>query len=153
VVPARPEHTNVETRFRLQRAEREELARLWRRCKRSPRLSRLLRYLGEKYFQAEIDHFTNTTLPPKFLAAPDGLRRWRDALRGLSPSLRKKLKEFYDTEGKNRSIQLSIPSGTYSLSTRAQMRRLSGAKMEPANGFRQNGDFSGSFEPGRRQIT
>jgi len=38
-----------------QEAEREELVTVAEALSRSPRLSRLLRYLGEKYFQGEID--------------------------------------------------------------------------------------------------
>ena len=38
-----------------QEAEREELDALVEALARSPRLSRLLRYLGEKYFEGEID--------------------------------------------------------------------------------------------------
>jgi hypothetical protein len=132
-------------------AEREELDAVVEALQRSPRLSRLLRYLGEKYFQGEIDQLHEYNIATEvFGRSKTAFDAGEDAIaRVEAHRLRKKLKEFYDTEGKNRSIQLSIPSGTYiPVFTRRADETLSGAKMEPANGFEQNGDFSGSFEPG-----
>lgn len=98
-----------------QEAERAELDTVAEALARSPRLSKLLRYLGEKYFLGETDQLHEYNIATEvfgrssatFDPAEDAIARVE------SHRLRKSLKRFYETEGRNHAIQLSIPSGAY----------------------------------------
>src|SRR5580658_5044950 len=96
-------------------AERAELEAVAEALARSPRLSRLVRYLGEKYFQGESDQLHEYNIATEvFGRSKTAFDAGEDAIaRVEAHRLRKKLKEFYETEGKNHPVQLSIPSGTY----------------------------------------
>ena len=95
--------------------ERAEIATVAEAFVRSPRLAHLLRYMGEKYFRGESDQLKEFNIatevfgrPPNFFNPSD------DAIaRVEAHRLRKRLKEYYDTEGKDHSIHISIPPGTY----------------------------------------
>ena len=131
-----------------QEAEREELVTVAEALSRSPRLSRLLRYLGEKYFQGEIDQLHEYNIATEvFGRSKTAFDAGEDAIaRVEAHRLRKKLKEFYDTEGKNHPIQLSIPSGTYvPVFTRRVDQALSVA--EVPGSIEQNGGFRAASEP------
>ena len=98
-----------------QEAEREELVTVAEALSRSPRLSRLLRYLGEKYFQGEIDQLHEYNIATEvFGRSKTAFDAGEDAIaRVEAHRLRKRLKEFYETEGRDHPLQLSIPSGSY----------------------------------------
>jgi len=131
-------------------AEREELDAVVEALQRSPRLSRLLRYLGEKYFQGEVDQLHEYNIATEvFGRSKTTFDAGEDAIaRVEAHRLRKKLKEFYDSEGKNHCIQLSIPSGTYvPVFTRRTDETPSAATLEPVDPLEQSGDFSADFEP------
>jgi len=98
-----------------QEAQREELDAVAEALARSPRLSRLVRYLGEKYFQGETDQLHEYNIATEvFGRSKTAFDAGEDAIaRVEAHRLRKRLKEFYDNEGKDHPVQLSIPSGTY----------------------------------------
>jgi hypothetical protein len=97
--------------------ERQELIALAAEFERTPRITKLLRYLGEKYFAGETDQLTEYNIaikvfernPSTFIASEDAI------VRVETYRLRKRLKAFYESEGKNHSIHVSIPPGSYSL--------------------------------------
>ena len=97
--------------------ERQELIALAAEFERTPRIAKLLRYLGEKYFAGETDQLTEYNIaikvfernPSTFIASEDAI------VRVETYRLRKRLKAFYESEGKNHSIQVAIPPGSYSL--------------------------------------
>jgi hypothetical protein len=82
---------------------------------RTPRLAKLLRYIGELYFQnlqTEITEFHIATevfgrSQTVFDSSKDSIARV-EAFR-----LRKRLKEFYESEGKDHAISISLPAGSY----------------------------------------
>ena len=97
--------------------ERQELTVLATEFERTPRIVKLLRYLGEKHFAGETNQLTEYNIaikvfernPSTFIASEDAI------VRVETYRLRKKLKAFYESEGKDHSIQVTIPPGSYSL--------------------------------------
>jgi hypothetical protein len=82
---------------------------------RTPRLEQLLRYLAHKYFEGETDQLTEYNIATEvfgrrktnFIASEDAIARVE------THRLRKRLRAFYETEGKDHPIQIVIPPGTY----------------------------------------
>jgi hypothetical protein len=82
---------------------------------RTPRLAKLLRYIGELYFQnrpTEITEFHIATevfgrSQTVFDSSKDSIARVE------AHRLRKRLKEFYESEGKDHAISISLPTGNY----------------------------------------
>jgi hypothetical protein len=96
-------------------AERDELNAVAEALARTPRLSRLVRYLGEKYFAGEIDQLHEYNIATEvFGRSKTTFDAGEDAIaRVEAHRLRKRLKEFYGNDGRDHPVQLSIPSGTY----------------------------------------
>ena len=96
-------------------AERAELDAVAEALARSPRLSRLVRYLGEKYIQGEGDQLHEYNIATEvFGRSKTAFDAGEDAIaRVEAHRLRKRLKDYYESEGKDHAVQLSIPSGTY----------------------------------------
>jgi Malectin domain len=94
--------------------ERAELDAMVERLARSSRLSQLLRYVGEKYFQGESDQIREYDIATGVFGRPLTFDPGQDAIARVEiHRLRKKLKEYYDVEGKDQQIRISIPPGTY----------------------------------------
>jgi hypothetical protein len=106
-----PEISNLSS----QQAERDELDAVVEALAKSPRLSRLLHYLGERYFLGESDQLHEYNIATEvFGRSKTAFDAGEDAIaRVEAHRLRKRLREFYEAEGKSHAIQLSIPSGTY----------------------------------------
>lgn len=96
-------------------AERAELERIAEALARWPRLSQLLRYMGQKFFSGEIDQITEYNIATEVLGRSKTLfNAAEDAIaRVETHRLRKRLSIFYETEGKDHSIQITIPAGSY----------------------------------------
>ena len=82
---------------------------------KSPRLSNLARFLGEKYFLGETDELHEYNIATEvFGRSKTSFDPGEDAIARVEcHRLRKSLKKFYEGDGKNHPLQLSIPSGTY----------------------------------------
>jgi hypothetical protein len=98
-----------------EQAEREELDAVAQALVKSPRLMRLLHYLGEKYFQGEAEHLREYNIATEvFGRSKTAFDAGEDAIaRVEAHRLRKKLKDFYETEGRRHVVRISIPSGSY----------------------------------------
>lgn len=96
-------------------AERAELEEVTRALAKSPRLSRLALYLGEVYLSGKSHEINEYNIATEvFGRSKTSFDAGQDAIaRVEAHRLRKGLKEFYDTKGKNHAIQMSIPVGTY----------------------------------------
>jgi hypothetical protein len=82
--------------------------------KRSPKLSRLLLYLCEKCFQGLAGDITEYGIGIDVLGRDPGFDPQQDALvRVDTHHLRKRLKEYYSTEGSEHQIHIILPSGQY----------------------------------------
>jgi hypothetical protein len=99
----------------FEEVERNELEAVIVHLERTPRLAKLLHYLAQKYFDGETNDLTEYNIATEvfgrkktdFVASEDAIARVE------THRLRKKLKLFYENEGKDHCIQLLIPPGTY----------------------------------------
>jgi len=95
-------------------AERAELAAVVAALERSPRLARLLNFVGQKYLDGQTDQITEYNIATEvFGRAKSSFDSTDSVARTEIYRLRKKLKEFYDTEGKDHRVQILIPFRTY----------------------------------------
>jgi hypothetical protein len=82
--------------------------------KRSPKLSRLLLYLCEKYFQGLGDEITEYGIGIDVLGRDSDFDPQQDALvRVDTHHLRKRLREYYTTAGSEHEIHIILPNGSY----------------------------------------
>jgi hypothetical protein len=96
-------------------AERAELGRVVEALARWPRLSQLLRYMGESFFSGKADNLNEYNIATDVLgrsktvfnAADDAIARVE------THRLRKRLAEFYEKEGRDHPIQVALPPGSY----------------------------------------
>jgi Malectin domain len=96
-------------------AERAELERVVEALAKWPRLSQLLRYMGEKLLAGDVDHLNEYNIATEVLgrsktvfnAAEDAIARVE------AHRLRKRLATFYETEGRDHQIQVTLPAGSY----------------------------------------
>jgi hypothetical protein len=95
--------------------EHRELKAVAAALANSSRLLRLITYIGEKYFGGETDKLHEYGIATEvFGRSKSTFNAGEDAIvRVEAHRLRKRLKEYYENEGKDHPIQLSIPSGTY----------------------------------------
>lgn len=96
-------------------AERAELERVIEALARWPRLSHLLRYIGEKFFSGEADQLTEYNIATEVLGrSKTSFNAGEDAIaRVEAHRLRKRLAAFYAGEGKDHPIQVTLPAGSY----------------------------------------
>jgi hypothetical protein len=95
--------------------ERKEFNAVAAALPQSSRQLRLLNYIGEKYFQGETDKLHEYNIATEvFERSKTTFDPGDDAIvRVEAHRLRKRLKEYYENDGKNNSLRLSIPSGSY----------------------------------------
>jgi Malectin domain len=96
-------------------AERDELERVVEALARWPRLSHLLQYIGEKFFSGDVDQLNEYNIATEVLGRSKTLfNAGEDAIaRVETHRLRKRLAEFYETEGRDHPIQVTLPTGSY----------------------------------------
>ncbi|HTC94930.1 MAG TPA: malectin domain-containing carbohydrate-binding protein [Terriglobales bacterium] len=96
--------------------ERAELAAVLaaETFQRSPKLSRLLSYLCDKYFTGEGDELKEYSIAVEVLGRDSEFDPQLDAaVRVDTHYLRKKLKEYYAKEARDHRIQIVLPKGQY----------------------------------------
>lgn len=95
--------------------EQAELAAVAEALVRSPRLAQLLLYVGEKYFSGEREQLTEYNIATEvFGRSKTAFDSGEDAIaRVESHRLRKRLKEYYEAEGKDHAIHIALPPGSY----------------------------------------
>jgi len=81
----------------------------------SSRLFRLITFIGDKYFKSETDQLHEYNIATEvFGRSKTTFDAGQDAIvRVEAHRLRKRLKEYYESEGKDHHFQLLIPPGTY----------------------------------------
>jgi hypothetical protein len=96
-------------------AERMEFEAVATGLERAPRLSKLFRHLGEKYFSGQIDELTEFNIATEVLGRSKvSFATSDDAIaRVEAHRLRKWLKTYYESKGRDHSIQIVLPPGTY----------------------------------------
>src|SRR2546426_10953853 len=81
---------------------------------RSPRLAHLLKYLCSKYFAGESDQIKEYHIAVEVLDRPESFDPAQDAIARVEVHrLRKRLREYYDTEGIDHPLRIVIPIGQY----------------------------------------
>jgi hypothetical protein len=81
---------------------------------RAPSIARLLSYLCHKYFEGEIGQIKEYTVAVElYERAPDFHSKEDPIVRVEATRLRARLKEYYQTEGKDHPILIGIPLGQY----------------------------------------
>ena len=81
---------------------------------RSPRLARLLQYLCAKYFAGESDQIKEYHIAVEVLERPESFDPAQDAIARVEVHrLRKRLREYYETEGADHPLRIVIPVGQY----------------------------------------
>src|SRR5579859_1824787 len=94
--------------------ERAELETVVLALERSPRLAKLLNFVGQKYLDGKADQITEYNIATEvFGRARTSFDSTDSVARTEIYRLRKKLKEYYDAEGKDHPIQILIPFRTY----------------------------------------
>src|ERR1700740_3387705 len=91
--------------------ERAELDAVAEALSRSPRLASLLAYMGEKYFRGESAQLKEYNIDTEVFGRPaSAFNPTDDAIaRVEAHRLRKRLKEYYEAEGKDHSVHITIP--------------------------------------------
>lgn len=95
--------------------ERAELETVLDALARNPRLANLLKYLADRYFQGRTAEITECNI------ATEVFGRSKASFDGSTDSiarveahrLRKRLKEYYETEGRDHAVVISLPNRSY----------------------------------------
>ena len=83
---------------------------------RSPRLSRLLEYLCTKYLEGATEEVKEYQIGVEVLGRPPSFDPAEDAAaRVEAHRLRKRLREYYETEGRTHSLRIEVPLGHYAV--------------------------------------
>src|SRR5579872_5032654 len=81
---------------------------------RAPNLALVLTYVCEKYFEGAAEEIKEYNIAVEALGRPAEFDQKRDSIvRVEAHRLRKRLREYYETEGASRPIRIEIPSGRY----------------------------------------
>lgn len=105
----------LDLRSEAQEANIRELDAVTEALGRTPRLARLLRYMGDKYFAGAEEELTEYNIATEvcgrskttFASGDDAIARVE------VHRLRKRLRQFYDQEGRDHAVVINIPPGTY----------------------------------------
>lgn len=95
--------------------ERIELERVVQALAKWPRLSRLLRYMGDKLFSGEADQLNEYNIATEVLGRSKTVfNAGEDAIaRVETHRLRKRLAAFYEKDGRDHPIHVTLPPGSY----------------------------------------
>ena len=96
-------------------SERAEWEAVIAALSRTPRLAKLLLFLGDLYFQNRSDEINEFQLATKVLGRSEKVfDPTRDSIARVEAyRLRKRLKEYYETEGVDHPVVISLPAGSY----------------------------------------
>src|SRR5580700_9294669 len=105
----------LDRKAQLSEAERAEFERVVEALSRWPRLSQLLRYIGEKLFSGEINEINEYNIATDVLGRSKTVfNSSEDAIaRVETHRLRKRLATYYETEGRDHPVQILLPAGSY----------------------------------------
>lgn len=82
--------------------------------RRAPTQAQVLAYLCARYFEGTADHVKEYTIAVEALGRPSHFNQKTDAsVRVAVHELRRRLREYYATDGADHPVQIQIPSGQY----------------------------------------
>ncbi len=96
--------------------EREELEAVLQSgiFHRAPNLASFLRYICDRYFEGNSDQIKEYNIAVEALGRPSDFDQKKDSIvRVEAFRLRKRLNDYYGTDGSNHPIQILIPNGGY----------------------------------------
>jgi hypothetical protein len=94
---------------------------------RSPLMARLFSFICDNYFAGRLDQLTEIKIAVEVFGRPETFDRNQDAIaRVEAHRLRKKLKQYYETEGKYHELRIDVPPGSY-----VPVFRRAGATLSP----------------------
>ena len=117
--------------------ERAELEVVLRALTRTPRLANLLSFVAERYFEGRTEEITEYNIATEvFARSKTTFDPSQDSIvRVEAYRLRKRLREYYTTEGSNHELEISLPSGSYTPSFAS--RSAQAAPLQP-NGLNES---------------
>lgn len=81
---------------------------------RAPTLGLVLAYICEKYFEGSAEQIKEYNIAVEALGRPPDFDQKRDSIvRVEAHRLRKRLREYYESEGRDHAIQIELPLGAY----------------------------------------
>ncbi|HEX3746166.1 MAG TPA: malectin domain-containing carbohydrate-binding protein [Bryobacteraceae bacterium] len=81
---------------------------------RAPNLAQVLTYVCEKYFEGAAEQIKEYNIAVEALGRPVGFDQKRDSIvRVEAHRLRKRLREYYESDGAGHDVRLEIPPGQY----------------------------------------
>jgi len=81
---------------------------------RAPNLAHLLRYVCTKHFDGAADQIKEYNIAVEALGRPPDFDQKKDSIvRVEAHRLRKRLKEYYETDGADHAVRIEIPPGQY----------------------------------------
>src|ERR1700691_6215853 len=90
---------------------------------RAPNLSQVLTYVCEKYFDGASEQIKEYNIAVEALGRPAGFDQKRDSIvRVEAHRLRKRLREYYESDGAAHSVRIDIPPGQYAPTFLRQLR-------------------------------
>src|SRR5271154_322201 len=82
--------------------------------RRAPNLAQLLTYVCQKHFEGEADRIKEYNIAVEALGRPPEFDQKRDSIvRVEAYRLRKRLRQYYDSEGAGQAMRIEIPPGQY----------------------------------------
>ena len=96
--------------------ERDELQRVLSSgiFHRAPNLAQLLTYVCSRYFEGAADQIKEYNIAVDALGRPQHFDQKRDSIvRVEAHRLRKRLREYYETDGADHAVRIDIPAGQY----------------------------------------
>lgn len=95
--------------------ERAELDAVLQALTRTPRLAKLLSFVAEHYFEGRTEEITEYNIATEvFGRSKTTFDPSQDSIvRVEAYRLRKRLREYYTTEGSDHELEISLPSGSY----------------------------------------
>jgi hypothetical protein len=132
-------------------SERAELNLVLAALAHTPRLAKILTYISERYFQDRIGEINEYNIATEVLGrSKNSFDASRDSIARVEAfRLRKRLKEYYETDGKGHEIQISLPAGSYvpAFTRSASLARMA-SEPDPQADDRQIENLSPAVVPG-----
>src|ERR1700761_3277517 len=98
----------------LREREQAEVQAVLAAMTRSPLMARLFSYVCGKYFDGESEQLSEVKIAVEVFGRTASFDRNQDAIaRVEAHRLRKKLRQFYESEGKKHPIHIELPPGSY----------------------------------------
>lgn len=95
-------------------AEEAEVQRVRAALSRSPLLDRLFTHLCRKYFDGNAGQLNELNIAIEVFGRSAAFDRTQDSIaRVEAHRLRKRLKQYYETEGKYHTLRIELPAGSY----------------------------------------